>query len=291
MQSKKKSRPMASCATCGAKLPKASRYCPECGQPTTAGETKVLEVPPDETGRVPVHYERAVPNYYGLTPTTLVLVLAAAALTLAVVLLATGRWPLGLVLLGVSLLLGVVFLEAARRKPDGAVARSTAEALEAFRARAGVAADSLATRGRTARQVLTLRRELQRMGVLRARLLFELGDAVYRADEQATETAREQVKELDELAAQREAEMQAVVAQAQERLERRRLEVQPTEMVELPEEPAAPGEVEPGGPVRIPEPYPPPDEGDPPQPAIIPEPSPAVIPEPFPQGPEEDARR
>jgi hypothetical protein len=282
---------MANCATCGAKLPKTSRYCPECGQPTSARETKVLEVPPDETGHVPVHYERALPRYYGLTPTTLVLVLAAAALTLAIVLLATGRWPFGLVLLGVSLLLVLIFVEAARRKPDGAVARSTAEALDAFRARAGVAADSLATRGRAARRLLVLRRELQRMELLRTRLLLELGDAVYRGDEQATEKARGQVAELDELAAQREAEMHAVVAQAQERLEQRKLEVQPTEMVELPEEPAAPGEVEPGGPVRIPEPYPPPDEGDPPQPAVIPEPSPAVIPEPFPQGPEEDARR
>ena len=167
------------------------------------------------------------------------LVLAAVALTLAVVLFALGRWPFGLIALGVSVLLVLVFLEAARRKPDGAVARSTAEALDGFRARAGVAADSLATRGRAARRLLALRRELQRLGQLRARLLFELGDAVYRGDDQATERAREQVRELDELAAQREAEMQTVVAQTQERLERRRLEVQPTEMVELPEQPGA----------------------------------------------------
>jgi hypothetical protein len=250
-----------------------------------------MEVPLDETGRVPVHYDRAEPRYYGITPTTLALLLAAAALTLAIVLLVTGRWPFGLILLGVSLLLVVVFLEAARRKPDGVVARSTAEALDAFRARAGVAADSLATRGRAARRVLTLRRERQRMALLRAQLLFELGDAVYRGDDQATETARGQVVELDELAAQREAEMQAVVAQAQERLQQRRLEVQATEMVELPKEPAGPGQAEPGGPARIPEPYPPPDEGNPPQPAIIPEPSPAVIPEPGPQAPQEDESR
>jgi hypothetical protein len=246
-----------------------------------------MEVPADETGRVPVHYTRAEPRYYGVTPTTLVLVLAGASLALAVVLLATGHWPVGLIVLGFSVLLVLVFLEAARRKPDGALARSTAEALDSFRARAGVAAGSLATRGKAARRVITLRRELQRMGVLRDRLLFELGDAVYRGDEQGTKTAREQVEELDELAAQREAEMQEVVAQAEERLRQRRLEVQPTEMVELPEEPLAPGENDPSGPVRIPEPYPPPDEGSPPQPAIIPEPSPAIIPEPGPQGPEE----
>ena len=245
-----------------------------------------MEVPPDETGPVPVQYTRVEPHYYGVTPTTLVLVLAGVSLTLAVVLLSTGHWPVGLIVLGLSVLLMLVFVEAARRRPNSAV-RSTADALEAFRARAGVAAGSLATRGKAARRVIALRRELQRMGVLRARLLFELGDAVYRGDEQATKTAREQVEELDELAAQREAEMQTVVAQAQERLRQRRLEVQSTEMVELPEEPLAPGEGDPTGPVRIPEPYPPPDEGSPPQPAIIPEPSPAIIPEPGPQGPEE----
>jgi predicted amidophosphoribosyltransferase len=67
---------MASCAQCGAKLPKTSRYCPQCGQPAAAGETKVMELPPDETGRVPVQYTQAEPRYYGITPTTLVLVLA-----------------------------------------------------------------------------------------------------------------------------------------------------------------------------------------------------------------------
>jgi hypothetical protein len=271
---------MASCPNCGTTLPKESRYCPQCGRASGTGGTKVLEVPPDETGRVPVHYDRAEPRYYGVTPATLLLVLAGVALTLAVVLLVTGRWPFGLILLGASVLLALLFLEAARRRPIGPMARSTAEALDAFRARAGVAADSFATRGRAARRVIVLRRELQRMGPLRVQLLFELGDAVYRGDDQGTERAHEQVKELDELAARREAEMEAVVAEAQERLQQRRLEVQPTEMVELPEEPSAPGEGDPSGPVRIPEPYPPPDEGSPPQPAIIPEPGPLPDPEP-----------
>jgi hypothetical protein len=239
-----------------------------------------MELPPEETGPVPVQYSQAVPRYYGITPTTLVLVLAGAALTLAVVLFALGHWPFGLIALGVSVLLLLVFLEAARRKPDGPVARSTADALDGFRARAGVAAESLATRGRAARRLLALRRELQRMALLRGRLLFELGDAVYRGDDQGTERAHGQVRELDELAALRGAEMEAVMVQTQERLHRRRLEVQPTEMVELPDEPAQPGEAPPG-PAVIPEPYPPPDEGNPPEPAIMPEPGPLP-----PEGPE-----
>jgi hypothetical protein len=271
---------MASCSNCGTELLKTSRYCPQCGHPALAGATKVMEVPPDETGRVPVEYGQVEPRYYGVTPTTLVLVLAGAALTFAVVLFALGHWPFGLIALGVSVLLVLVFLEAARRKPDGAIARSTADVLDGFRARAGVAAGSLATRGRAAHRLLALRRELQRMGMLRARLLFELGDAVYRGDDQGTERARGQLIELDELAALREAEMEEVVAQAQERLERRRLEVQPTEMVELPEQPGQPGEPSPGVPAVIPEPYPPPDEGNPPEPAIMPEPGPLAPEEP-----------
>ena len=265
---------MASCANCGAELPRKSRYCAQCGHPAAANETKVMELPPSDTGHVPIEYTQVAPRYYGVTPTTLVLVLAAVALTLAVVLFALGRWPFGLIALGVSVLLTVVFLEAARRRPDTGVARATTDALDGFRARAGVAADSLTTRGRAARRLLALRRELRRMGVLRSRLLFELGEAVYRADEQGTERARAQIRELDELAGLRQAEVETVMTQTQDRLQQRRLEVQPTEMVELPEQPGQPGEGAPVGPTVIPEPYPPPDEGSPPVPAIIPEPGP-----------------
>jgi hypothetical protein len=118
------------------------------------------------------------------------------------------------------------------------------------------------------------------MSLLRDRLLFELGAAVYRGDSQATERVRGQVRELDELAALREAEMESVVARTQERIDQRRLEVQATEMVELPDQPAQPGEGNPGGPAIIPEPYPPPDEGNPPEPAIMPEPGPLAPEEP-----------
>lgn len=230
-------------------------------------------------------YGRTEPRLYGVTPSTLVLVLAAAALTLAIVLFATGTWPIALILLGVSVLAFLLFLQTARRKPSGTISRASAEALEGFRARAGVAAESWALRGRAAGRLVVLRRELARMNALRGQLLLELGAAVYRGDYQATETARAQVAELDQLVAQREVEMQAVVSTAQERMERRKLQVQRTEMVELPQEPfPPPDEGQPPEPAIIPEQYPPPDEGTPPQPAVIPEPGPAVIPEPGPTG-------
>lgn len=58
----------ASCANCGATLPKRSRFCPECG--TRVGEsteeTAVQELPPHESGPVPVEYETSRPRYFGV---------------------------------------------------------------------------------------------------------------------------------------------------------------------------------------------------------------------------------
>jgi hypothetical protein len=60
--------PAASCANCGAALPDASRFCPECGTRVgaSAGETAIEELPPDETGQVPIEYDTARPRYFGV---------------------------------------------------------------------------------------------------------------------------------------------------------------------------------------------------------------------------------
>jgi hypothetical protein len=49
-------------------LPKNSRFCPECGTRVGAGpgETAVEELPPGETGQVPVEYDVARPRYFGV---------------------------------------------------------------------------------------------------------------------------------------------------------------------------------------------------------------------------------
>lgn len=254
---------MADCATCGTRLPKGSRYCPECGRPVGDGDTKVEELPPDETGPVPVTLTHAERRYYGVTPTALAVGVGVTAIVAAIALFATGHWPIALVVLGVGVLLLLVSVETG-----------------AFRDRAGLAADSFATRGRATTRLLALRRELRRLAVARSRLLYELGAAVYRDDEQATAAVRRQLGELDEAWRRKEAEMHTITAEAQDRIHRRRLEVQPTEMVELPDEPQAPAEGDPIGPAVIPEPYPPPDEGNPPEPAVIPEPGPLAPEEP-----------
>ena len=80
--------------------------------------------------------------------------------------------------------------------------------------------------------------------------------------------------------------MTKIAERTHERIQRARLEVQPTRSFERPQQP------------NVPEPYPPPGEGDPPEPATVPEPfpspdegdppRPAIVPEPTPGGPQED---
>ena len=62
--------PPASCTVCGSRLPKKSRFCPECGARVGAGtgETAVQEIPEEETGRVPVELMTATPRFFGVTP-------------------------------------------------------------------------------------------------------------------------------------------------------------------------------------------------------------------------------
>jgi hypothetical protein len=248
-------------------------------------------MPQEETGPVPVDIVQAKPRFYGVTPAALVLVLAGAAAALAVVFFVRGDWPIGLVLAGVALILLAFFVETARRRPSGRVTQASADAFDKARARTSGAADSLATRGRAMTRVVGLRRELRRMASRRESLLYELGAAVYRGDDQAIDTARGRLDELDRQMASTESQMHDVVAAAQERIEARRLEVQPTEVVDPAGETPGPGEVTPPEPAVIPEPYPPPDEATPPQPAVIPEPGPEVIPEPTPEPQETPGER
>jgi hypothetical protein len=95
---------------------------------------------------------------------------------------------------------------------------------------------------------------------------------------------RVELRELDEIRARKEAEMQVIATQAEERIRQARFEAEPTQAIEAPEpvvpepaqvpEPYPPGELTPPEPPAIPEPYPPPDEGSPPVPPVVPEPYP-----------------
>lgn len=148
---------------------------------------------------MPVELATATPRFLGVTPTAAVLALAAASLGVGIALLATGHPAVGGALMGVGVALAILFGTLARRVPDTAVSRFSAEALQTLRERAGVAVEALAVHSSARVGLFRLRRELAELLARRAEAARVLGEAVYAADEQRTETAR---AELAELAAQ-----------------------------------------------------------------------------------------
>lgn len=278
--------PAAECHNCGSRLTKKARFCPECGARVGASdqETAVQELPPEETGPVPVEVTTVAPRFFGVTPPAAVLALAAASLALAILLLVTGHAVLGGVLLVVAGLLFLIFASLARRLPDTAVSRVSFGAASAVKARAGSAVETLTVHSTVRVELFRLRRELQDLLAQRADSARLFGEAVYADDPEASDPARARMAELDGLIAAKEEQMQKTAEGAMERIERAQLQVQPT-MVEAPEPPSPepfPSPSEPPVPTPIPEPTPEPSE--PPGPVHVPEPSPEPSPPATPQG-------
>ena len=112
--------PGAECPSCGAELPGKGRFCPECGSRVDASseETAAEELPLNETGPVLVEPQVAERRFFGVPPNTILLALGVGALAIAIGLFATGRWPWGLILLGLAIFLLTGFSSQTRRLPS-----------------------------------------------------------------------------------------------------------------------------------------------------------------------------
>jgi TolA-binding protein len=225
-----------------------------------------------------------MPRYFGLTPPTLLFSLAAAALAAAIVLAILAHWLAAILLALVSLVLLALFVGVAQRKPDSAVARSSARVFVRARDRTAWMVESLALRSAAGREASRLRQALLAANSRRESLLLSLGEAVYRGDPTASETMKKQIRAVDGEIEELETSMHAVAQDTRERIEQGRRRVEPTlietpepqppQPPEIPEPSPPPDEGTPPQPPTIPEPYPPPDEGTPPAPAPVPEPGP-----------------
>jgi uncharacterized protein YdcH (DUF465 family) len=283
----------ADCESCGAKLPAKSRFCSQCGASVDvpSGETAVQELPPTETGPVPIDPFVAERRFFGVPPSTILFGIGVGALTLAILLLAIGHFVWGLILFVLAALVLAAFVSQTRRLPEEAsnVARASLEALDAVRARAGAAVETVAAQRNARIELAGLRNELSGLAAARSDRLRELGEAVYKGDKAATRELKKQVQELDDEIKEKEEQMTNVTVEANERIGRAQLQVQPTQVLPSDEE----GPDEAPEPARVPEPFPPPDEGEPPQPVQVPEPFPPPdegdrpqqpkVPEPGPQ--------
>lgn len=270
----------ASCPNCAARLPDDARFCPDCGVrlPSDADSTAIEEVPPDETGRVPVSVARAEPRYFGVTPPMIVFALGVASLALAIVVFALGHVVAGALLLAAAIIFAASFVAAGR---ETAVARITTRGVRAFRGQAGFAVEAVSAQSGARLELFRLRRELEELVGQRADAARALGEAVYGGDEKAAANGRNRMGELERALAEREAEMTRVATEANERIQRAQLQAQPTAVVEPPNIPEpSPVPSEPPQPVTVPEPTP--EPSPPPMPAPSPEPTP----EPSPPAPE-----
>lgn len=276
--------PAANCANCGARLPKDGRFCPECGVRTSASNdaTAVEEIPPEETGRVPVHKVAATPRYFGIAPPLALFAIAVAALAAAIVLFVAGKTIAGALLLAAAALFSVLFVGASKRLPENAVARVGRRVFATVRDRTGFAVEAVSVHSTTRVELFRLRRELSELAAERAEAARAFGEAVYVGAEDEIEAGRNRMSELEQAFADKEREMTTVTAAANERIQRAQLQVQPTEVVEPPQVPEPmPAPSEPPQPVTVPEPSPVPSEPS------VPVPSPEPSPEPSPPQPEQ----
>lgn len=273
-----------SCPNCGALLDSHSRFCPECGVRLAGADDVTVEaIPPDETGPVPVEMAVSEPRYFGVTPPMAVFALAIASLAVGIASLATGHTIPGILLLVAAGAFAALFVAASRRLPDDAVARLPGRAIGGLRDRAGVAAGAVGAYSSAQMELFRLRREFAELVARRAEAARSLGEAVYRDADEDAANARNLVGELDAAMTAKEAEMTKVATDATARIQRGRLEVQPTAVVEPPEVPEPmPVPSEPPQPVTVPEPSPVPSE--PPGPVPVPDPTPEPSP-PMPEPP------
>jgi hypothetical protein len=236
---------MPDCPTCGTDVAAGSRFCPECGRPLTeeARDTVIRQS------------ERRWPPHP-------VMIVAVLVLIGSIILLAGGVWAWGLVALLAAGMLVLSQREAERRAAKFALA--------GFRERVTATRAALAARSRGHLEIFRARRELAELVAERSRGLHRLGAAVFEGDKPGTKAAKEDVQSVVERITDKEAQINALIQQIDERVNRAQVGVRPTERIQAEQPPE---------PVRVPEPWPPPDEAD--RPSVPqPEPDPAEEPEP-----------
>ena len=202
--------------------------------------TRVEQVPPSETGPVPVSVARAKPRLFGVSPPALLGGLALVLLSAGVVLAVTGSLVAGLVLVAIGLIFAALFAEAVQRQPTDPLARLVDGQLREAGSYAGFAGRSISAWWRARRELRGVRRALRALAAERRETLLALGAASYAEDADEVERRRESIRELDERASDLQAHASDVVAAYRRELAGEKLAVQPTEQLDLVDDPPQP---------------------------------------------------
>jgi len=198
-----------------------------------------MELPPEDTGRVPVNVVEAEPRLFGMTPPLLAFGLSTAALALGIVFLVLGRWVVGGVLLALAVALLALFIDRARRRPTSPLTQTSSRLVDSVVARTRFAAGSLGAWSRAGRDVVRLRREIRALALERQRTQLTLGDAAYREDKAEITALRARLRDIDDQLAARDAAARAAVERTRRGIDRERDAIRPTERISADEEAAA----------------------------------------------------
>jgi hypothetical protein len=193
-----------------------------------ADETRAEPLPPHETTASPVAVSVATPQYFGLSPATLLFGLTTATVAVAVVLALVRHWVAAIVLAAVGLVEVALFVLVAERTPRGRLARASGVLFVRARDRAAWLVESTALRSDAARRLRAAHAELLRLAEARERHLRALGLAVHEADDERAATLRTELDRVDAETRLVQERMHAIGELAQERLRAGRLRVQPT---------------------------------------------------------------
>jgi hypothetical protein len=221
---------MPECQNCRAELPENSKFCPQCGTAVAAGDTVVAEVPAPEPDPTPVKPQVAERRLFGVPPTSILLLLTALGVLVAIALLVLGEWPWALIVLGFTGFVATGLFAQARRLPDetGAATKASLRGLDSVRARSRALVETVAAHGNARLELSRLRREVSALAADRRERVRELGEAAYGNDRAAVKALKERIKEIDSEVQAKEAQMARVTIDAQERIGRVKLETQPT---------------------------------------------------------------
>jgi hypothetical protein len=196
------------CSACGAASAWDANFCQQCGRRLEWGES--------------------TPRYYGVLAPGPAFVLACILLAAGIVTLAAWSAVAGVVLLALAALAFVFFNEAARRKPNDAVARRVSGAAHRLRGWVAFAVASAVAWVRAARELVRLRREKRSLWRQREPTLRSLGDAAYREDESLVKTLQERIREIDAELAKRDRAREEALAAARRHVDEERAAAQST---------------------------------------------------------------
>jgi uncharacterized protein YhaN len=195
------------------------------------GHTERVELPDEAAGSVPVTIVRAEPRWFGVPPPLMLLGLTGVCFVVAIALFATGSWPFGLILLGLSALFCAAFLEIAKRRPDSALTRKTHGRIVRARSWANAQVELTRARSSTIAESQRVRGAQAVIESDRRQALLQLGEAVQAEDDAAEATARERLSQLDQAEQALDGRVEARRAEADERIRRVRMAAEHTMVI------------------------------------------------------------